>query len=148
MNKVLVAVEPKHASVSAAVYAINLAQRIQAKVFFLLIDSHPETHAVTAADSKGESALPEELKSLISNSRSQEGVKVDFYVANGPYESELITFIRQNRITLLVVGFPAADQQEETGLLLGRLMRVKKIINCRIVIVSEKISGTNLKFNQ
>lgn len=143
MNRVLVAVEPKHASVSAADYAFNLAQRIQAKVFFLMIDSHPAAQADTAADSGGEPALQEELKSLISTSSSREGVKVDFYVASGQYESELINFIRQNRITLLVVGFPAADQQEATALFLERLMRIKQKINCRIVIVSEKISSTS-----
>jgi K+-sensing histidine kinase KdpD len=143
MNRVLVAVEPKHPSVSAAVYAFNLAERIQAKIFFLMIDNHAATPAEAARHGEGESAWQEELRSLLSSGNGREGVRVGFYVASGPYESELVSFIRQNRISLLVVGFPAADQQEATGLFLERLMRIKQKINCRVVIVSEKMSGTS-----
>ena len=147
MNRILVAVETGHPSVSAAVYAINLAQRIQAQISFLLIDHLGEENNATAGETNDELPVHKQLLSLISDSGRPDGVKVNFYVGSGPYESELINFVQQNRISLLIVGFPAPSQQEGAGRFLERLMNIKQQINCRIMIVSEKLSSTSLTFN-
>jgi K+-sensing histidine kinase KdpD len=148
MNRILVAVESGHASVSAAVYAFNLAQRIQAQISFLLIDSQGDEIDATPRESNDEFTLPKQLQSLIGNSSRRDGVKVNFYVASGPFEAELINFVQQNRISLLIVGFPAPDRQEEAGRFLERLTSINQQINCRIMFVSEKLSSTDLTLNQ
>jgi len=147
MNRILVAVESGHTSVSAAVYALNLAQRIQAQISFLLIDGHGDEMDATAAQTSDEFNVQKQLQSLISNSSRSDGVQVSFYVADGSYESELVNFVEQNRISLLIVGFPALGQQEGAARFLERLMSIKQKINCRIMIVSEKLSSTSITLN-
>lgn len=142
MNRILVAVETGHHSVSAAVYALNLAQRIQAQISFLLID-HPGDGVDAMAMATGdEFTVQKQLQSLLSDSSRPDDVQVSFYVGNGSYESELIDFVQQNKISLLIVGFPASGQQDGAGRFLERLMNIKQQINCRIMIVSEKLSST------
>jgi K+-sensing histidine kinase KdpD len=148
MNRILVAIETGHGGVSAAVYALNLAQRIQAQIFFLLIDSHGDEINTTAAETNDEYTVQKQLQSLISSSSGKDGVKVNFYMAEGTYESELVNFVQQNRISLLIVGFPTSGQQDGAGRFLERLMNIKQKINCRIMIVSEKLSSTSLTLNQ
>jgi K+-sensing histidine kinase KdpD len=144
MNRILVAVETGHPSVSAAVYALNLAQRIQAQISFLLIDHPGDEIDASEGEPNDEFTLQKQLLSLISDSSRGDGVKVNFYVGNGPYESELVNFVQQNKISLLIVGFPAPGQQERAGRFLERLMNIKQKINCRIMIASEKLSSTSL----
>lgn len=148
MNRILVAVEPGHPSVSAAVYALNLAQRIQAQISFLLIDDPGNEMDATAGETNDEPSVQKQLQSLISNSSLRDGVKVNFYVASGSYEPELVNFVQQNRISLLIFGFPAPGQQEEAARFLERLMNIKQKINCRVMIVSEKLSSTSITLNQ
>jgi len=147
MNRILVAVETGHTSVSAVVYALNLAERIQAQISFLLIDGHDDEMAATAAETSDEFNVQKQLQSLISNSSRSDGVQMSFYVADGSYESELVNFVEQNRISLLIVGFPALGQQEGAARFLERLMSIKQKINCRIMIVSEKLSSTSITLN-
>jgi len=144
MNRILVAVETGHPSVSAAVYALNLAQRIQAQISFLLIDHPGDEIDASEGEPNDEFTLQKQLLSLISDSSRGDGVKVNFYVGNEPYESELVNFVQQNKISLLIVGFPAPSQQERAGRFLERLMNIKQKINCRIMIASEKLSSTSL----
>ncbi|MBU4261298.1 MAG: universal stress protein [Proteobacteria bacterium] len=147
MNRILVAVETGHPSVSATVYALNLAQRIQAQISFLLIDHLGDEIDATEGEANDEFTVQKQLLSLISDSNRRDGVKVNFYVGNGSYETELINFVQQNKISLLIVGFPAPGQQEGAGRFLERLMNIKQKINCRIMIVSEKLSSTSLTLN-
>ncbi|RJX29151.1 MAG: universal stress protein [Desulfurivibrio sp.] len=147
MNRILVAVETGHHSVSAAVYALNLAQRIQAKISILLIDQPGDgVDAMTMATN--DEFTVQKLQALLSDCSRRDGVQVSFYVGNGSYESELVNFVQQNNISLLVVGFPASGQQDGAGRFLERLMNIKQKINCRIMIVSEKLSSTSLTLNQ
>jgi len=148
MNRILVAVEIGHPSVSAAVYALNLAQRIQAQISFLLIDHSGEGIDATEGETNDEFTVQKQLLTLISDSSRSDGAKVNFYVGNGQYESELVNFVQENKISLLIVSFPAPGQQEDAGRFLERLMNIKQKINCRIMIVSEKLSSTSLTFNQ
>ncbi|MEW6518251.1 MAG: universal stress protein [Thermodesulfobacteriota bacterium] len=148
MNRILVAVETGRHSVSAAVYALNLAQRIQAQISFLLIESAGEEIDAQPAAASDEFTVQKQLQLLLSDSSRREGVQVSFYVGSGSYESELVNFVQQNKISLLIVGFPASDQQEGAGRFLERLMNIKQKINCRIMIVSEKLSSTSLTLNQ
>lgn len=147
MNRILVAVEPAHGSVSAAVYALNLAQRIQAKVSFLLICA---SSGPTLCRRDGQEVLEveEELKALLIDSRRSTGLQADIYVTHGSYENELINFVQENRITLLVIDFPPPGLQEGASIFLDRMMRIKREINCRVVIVSEKTTGNTIKFNR
>jgi RNase H-fold protein (predicted Holliday junction resolvase) len=63
---------------------------------------------------------------------------VDCYITYGQYDNELVKFVKENKITMLVVGSPSPRE--------GRfedfedlLEKIRHRIDCRIEVVHEKI---------
>ena len=82
-------------------------------------------------------SMKEDLESLIEKGIS-DGIPVDYYIAYGQYESELVEFVKENRITMLVVGSPTPKD----GFLENfddLLQKIRHRIDCRIEVVHEKI---------
>jgi nucleotide-binding universal stress UspA family protein len=136
MERILVGMAPGRTSLWAGVYALNLAKRIQAKVYFLLVID-PAAKKIKSADSKNADAFEKDhLESLIEEGLS-EGILVDYYVAYGQYEDELVNFIRDNHISILVVGSPA-DPKAAAGNYKNFLEKLRHRVDCRIEVVHEK----------
>lgn len=135
MEKILVAMDPARPHVSAGVHALNLVKRINAKVFFLLVFPSP-SKSVKTAEKKKEAAVKKSAQALIEEARS-DGVTVDYYLTYGDYESELVSFVQEKKITLLIVECPAGqgDSPEASKDLLDKL---RHRINCRIEVVNKK----------
>lgn len=136
MERILVGMDPERTSRWAGVYALNLAKRIQAKVSFLLVIDPAAKRTDPAISNKAEASVKESLESLIEEGLS-EGILVDYYIACGQYENELINFIKQNQISILVVGSPA-DQKACAGSFKNFLEKIRHRVDCRIEVVHEK----------
>ncbi len=147
MYKILVAVETSQPGVSAAVYALNLAQRIQAQISFLLFDQTEGDGSSAVSKKKKRLLYQQQLQSIIVEMSPKTETPVNFYVTNGQYETELVDFVLHNNISLLIVDFPTANHQADTNQFLEKLMSIKQQINCRIMIVSKKAFGKNLILN-
>ena len=133
VEKILVTMNPARTRLFAGLHALNLAKRINAKVIFLLIS--PAGPGLSP-DSRKEAALKKRVAALIDDARS-EGVAVDCYAASGDYEGELIRFVQDNKVTLLVVETPAGSP-ETMETFKNFLNKLRHRIDCRIEVVNEK----------
>ncbi|MEJ2657966.1 MAG: hypothetical protein P8012_12355 [Desulfobacterales bacterium] len=76
------------------------------------------------------------LESLIEEGIS-DGTPVDYYITYGQYDNELVKFVKENRITMLVVGSPVPQDgyfEEFEDL----LEKIRHRIDCRIEVVHGK----------
>ena len=133
MERILVGIHSPDTSFWAGVHALNLAKRIGARVSFLLVAD--PVHGSKHDSEKGfQASLKEKIESLIEQGRS-EGIAVDYYLTYGNFETELIRFSQENKVTLLIVEPP---RQKSTGRSSGFLEKIRHRINCRIEVVHEK----------
>jgi len=137
MEKILVGLDPGKTSLWAAVYALNLAKRIQARLYFLLVIDPTAKGSDESLMRQIEASMRASLESLIEDGIS-EGIPVDYYITYGQYENELVKFVKENRITMLVVGSPTPQDGyfEDFDDL---LQKIRHRIDCRIEVVHEKI---------
>jgi len=137
MEKILVGLDPGKTSFCAAVYALNLAKRIQARLYFLLVIDPTAKGSDESLMRQIEASMRASLESLIEDGIS-EGIPVDHYITYGQYDNELIKFVKENRITMLVVGSPTPRDGyfEDFDDL---LQKIRHRIDCRIEVVHEKI---------
>jgi nucleotide-binding universal stress UspA family protein len=91
-----------------------------------------------------EEAARKRVEALIDEGRS-EGVVVDYYITYGSYEGELIKFIEENEITLLVVGFPSGGEWGNARESDDVLENIRHRINCKIEVVHERAVATKPK---
>lgn len=136
MEKILAVMDPVRTHLFAGIHALNLAKRINAKVLFLLVFPHPPKQSGNPAQREKESAVKKSVASLIDEARS-DGLFVDYYAAYGRFESELVSFVQENKVTLVVIECPSgqADSPEGSQALLDKL---RHRISCRIEVVNEK----------
>jgi len=136
MEKILVGLDPGKTSLWAAVHALNLAKRIQAKLYFLLIIDPVANGSEESLVRQVEADMKERLESLIEEGIS-DGIPVDYYITYGQYDNELVKFVKENKITMLVVGSPTS-QEGHFDDFEDLLEKIRHRIDCRIEVVHEK----------
>ena len=134
MEKILVALDPGKTSIWAAIHGLNLARRIRAKVYVLVV-SAPKG----SVDVEGRlwQDVKEEIEALVEQARS-EGISVDLYVAFGHYDEEVVKFIRDNKVTLLVLGVPLPGTGSFRSKFFDFVEKIRQRVDCKIEIVNEK----------
>jgi nucleotide-binding universal stress UspA family protein len=136
MERILVGMAPENDSLWAGIHALNLARRINAKVSFLLVID-PETDTGTqAVNEERKASMMKRLGNLIEQGRA-EGIAVDYFIAHGKFDKELVQFIKDNKTTMLVVGLPP-DPDVSSGNFTELIEKVRHRIDCRIEVVQEK----------
>jgi len=136
MEKVLVGLYPGKTSLWAAVHALNLATRIKSRLYFLLVIDPAAKGSDESLMRQVEASMKSSLESLVEEGIS-DGIPVDYYITYGQYDNELVKFVKENKITILVVGSPPFQH--------GRfedfddlLEKIRHRIDCRIEVVHEK----------
>lgn len=143
MEKILVGLDPGKTSLWAAVHALNLSKRIQAKLYFLLIIDPVANGSEESLVRQVEADMKERLESLIEEGIS-DGIPVDYYITYGQYDNELVKFVKENKITMLVVGSPT-PQDGRLEDFDNLLEKIRHRIDCRIEVVHEKTVKTTKK---
>ena len=138
MERILVGMAPNDGSLWAGIHALNLAKRINAKVSFLLIvDPGAGADGGTEADTERQkTSMMKRLGTLIEQGR-EEGIAVDYFIAHGQFDKELIQFVKDNKTTMLVVGLPL-DPDVSSGNPREFIEKLRHRIRCRIEVVQEK----------
>ncbi len=140
MEKILVSMDGGRGAWEAWSRAISLAKRIDAKIYVLLV-TPPSGADPLEGDPAAErrvhmqaAGTRERLELLIEAAKS-DNIRVDYFISEGRYEEEVIRFIDQNRITLLVVESPGGDSRY-----LDRqsafIRRLRHRSTCRVEVVS------------
>lgn len=136
MQRILVAMDLVRTHTLAGIHALSLAKRINAKVLFLLVLPLRDKHPGTPAEKSKETAVKKSIDARIEEARA-DGLTVDYYLTYGDYESELMSFVQENNITLLVVECPTGRDPEANSCR-DFLDKLRHRINCRIEVVNVK----------
>lgn len=135
MERILVSMSSQRGAWGAWSRAISLCRRIGARLYALLLMPPSAKGAGTAGDNTP-GGVRKRLELLIELAKA-EGVQVDYFVSEGNYEEEVIRFVEQNRITLLV----AESAEEETANSERESARIRRIghrVSCRVELVSPR----------
>jgi nucleotide-binding universal stress UspA family protein len=136
MEKILVGLSPGKTSLWAAVHALNLSKRIKARLYFLLVINPAAKEPDQGLVRQAEVSMRSSLESLIEEGIS-DGIPVDYYITYGQYDNELVKFVKENKITMLVVGSPN-PQDGRFEDFQDLLEKIRHRIDCRIEVVHEK----------
>jgi len=136
MERILVGIHRGAANFWASVHALNLAKRIGARLFFLLVVDLQSSAGTETYMS--DYSLKKDIESFLEEGRKQ-GVSVEYYLTYGKYETELINFIENQHIDLLVMEAPPRNS-ESSKHFAECLEKIQHRINCRIELVYEKVS--------
>lgn len=134
MERILVSMHGTQGSWAALSRAVSLAKRIEARVYVLLV----RTSAPRKDDGlpSTERAMRRQLELFIESAKA-EGIHIDHFVAEGAYEEEVIHFVDNHRITLLVAetvnGDGRAGERESVS-----LRKIRHRISCRVELVSPR----------
>ncbi len=134
MEKILVALNSGKTTLWSVVHALNLAKRIRARVYILII---PGPISEEKETKKSVSMIQKELSPLIDGARL-DGVLVDTYISYGKYDQEIIRFIRENSIDLLIIGIPSSQKVNYKSKFFDDVEKIRQRIDCRIEIVNER----------
>jgi len=136
MEKILVGLYPGKTSLWAAVHALNLSKRINARLYFLLVIDPATKGSDESLMYHAETSMKSSLESLIEEGIS-DGIPVDYYITYGQYDNELVKFVRENKITMLVVGSPISKEGRFNDFE-DLLEKIRHRIDCRIEVVHKK----------
>jgi nucleotide-binding universal stress UspA family protein len=147
MERILVAFDSLEPSLGAGIHAINLAKRISAKLFVLWVDSPGDGSPGAPVRPVARGMTKRRLEKLIDEGRS-DGVSIDYFLTEGAFVGEVIKFIKQNNIGLLLVGSPgnSGDDSAAAGFA-ESLENIRLRVSCQIEVVHEKgpVSGAERK---
>jgi nucleotide-binding universal stress UspA family protein len=144
MEKILVGMNPVSTSFWAGLHALNLAKRIDAKICFLhVVDSSSSEDRAHPADQDASSDATRRMDHFVEKARA-EGIPVDCYVSEGDYESELVRFVHEKGITMLVLGAPDGHTMAPARFS-AFLDRIRHRVDCRIEVLHEKTFTRNKK---
>lgn len=136
MEKILVGLYPGKTSLWAAVHALNLATRIRSRLYFLLVIDPSTKRSDESFMRQIEASMKSSLESLVEEGISK-GIPVNYYITYGQYDNELVKFVKENKITILVVGSPSLQQRRIENFD-DFLEKIRHRIDCRIEVVHEK----------
>jgi nucleotide-binding universal stress UspA family protein len=143
MEKILVGLYPGKTSLWAAVHALNLSKRINARLYFLLVIDPRSKESDKSLMRQVENSIKSNLESLIEEGIS-DGIPVDYYITYGQYDNELVKFVKENKITMLVVGSPT-PQDGRLEDFDDLLEKIRHRIDCRMEVVHEKTTKKTKK---
>jgi nucleotide-binding universal stress UspA family protein len=135
MEKILVAIDSRHGAWEALSHACSLAKRIDATLNVLLVV--PLKRQKTPGSKKEvEEAIRKRLELSIEAAKA-EGIRINYYIAEGKYEEEIINFINHNKTLLLV--HEANDRDARSAHRDQIFLRsLRHRIACTVEIVSTK----------
>jgi len=128
MERILAAMTPDNSSIRACIHALNLAKRINAHVFFLVLTD--SVLKAPVSQHSGENFM-NRIETLIEQGRA-DGVPLEYYRADGDHASQLVDFVKQNKITLLVIAAGSDAGDEEF------IRKLHHRLDCRIEVVQMK----------
>lgn len=100
MEKILVAINDKEEAWEALSHACSLAERICARVSVLLV--RPVARPVPPPYEIEETEEYRKRLELQVESAKAEGIAINFFITEGNYEDEVISFINANGISLFI----------------------------------------------
>ncbi len=121
-KRILVPLGPQSKDLKGIYHALALAERMRAKIHILQIENQ--------RDGDERNSWKEKVLLDLVNTALQEGLTVSHHIAYGKLEEELMEFIKNESIELVVLG--EEDQMAQS------LIRIRAKIPFQIIQVKEK----------
>ncbi len=137
MERILVSMSSRMTPWEALTRSVALARRINARVFVL---------TVVGPGKSMEDIDPENRTKLeqLVEAAGEDGVHIDSFISEGNYEDEVITFVKHNKITLLVTEYgTSGDKEHEREQ--ASLQKIRHRVSCRVEIVTPRKSDYKRK---
>jgi K+-sensing histidine kinase KdpD len=135
MERILVSMNCRSGSWDAWSRAISLARRIDAKLYALLV-LLPSEKGIGIEEHKACGRIRERLELLIEAAKS-EGAQIDYFISEGDYEEEVIRFVEQHRITLVIADSPD-EENPRSERDLAQIRKIQHRVTCRVELVSPR----------
>ncbi len=135
MESILVAIDGKHGAWGALSRACALAKRMDVKLNVLLVVPKGK-QALPLADQQVENDVRKRLELHIEAAKS-EGIRINYFLAEGNYDDEVTQFINNNKITLLVHEIPEGEARSAERDF-TTLHSIRHRVSCRVEIVAPK----------
>lgn len=134
MERILVGLDSTLHGKEALWRAMELTKRIAARLYVLVVLT-PDA----PLEGTSENALSSAVKSRLEMLRQwaqEEGVPVDCFVTQGKFEEEVVHFVKQHKITLLVAESSTGEtRQNERD---QALESIRHRVQCRLEMVTPK----------
>ncbi len=134
------AIDGKHGAWEALSHACSLAKRIHVQLNVLLVISLTRGHH-SQVETDTEDHIKKRLELLIEAAKS-EGITINYFIAEGNYDDEVINFINHNKITLLVHETPESNTRPASNERAASLRSLRHRIACKMEVVAPKKSCT------
>lgn len=132
MEQILVGMDSEHIAWEALTRACTLAERIDARLHVLLV-RRPTGGDAPVDEARREEELRQNLELRIEEAKAR-GIHIDYYVADGSFEEEIVRFVNGYRITLLVLELRDRDARSaEKGA--QSLQAIRHRIACKVETV-------------
>ena len=147
MNKILVPLyNDSELFFDSSYYAIELAKRIESKIFFLFI-SEPGTSRPESDHSAGNTGY-ERMKERINALLRQGGghhIQVEYHFCSGEYAEAVDEFSKDHKISKIVVGLPRKKDIffENAN---KKIERLKSVTTCQLLVVKSKEKKIEAEF--
>ena len=135
MENILVAIDGKHSAWEALSRASSLARRVHVQLSVLLVVP-PASRNLSFAEVQLEATVRERLELMLEAIKA-EGIRINYFVTEGSYEEEVIAFVLNNRVTLLVYEATDGDARCADRDSLS-LRSIRHRISCRVEVVAPK----------
>jgi nucleotide-binding universal stress UspA family protein len=140
MEKILVAIDGRHGAWEALSHACSLARRIHVQLNVLLViplDKAGLSHAAAEV----EEHIKKRLELLIEAAKA-EGIVINYFITEGNYDDEVISFVNHNKITLLVHETHEGETRPASREMAETLRSLRHRIACTMEIVAPKKTYT------
>ncbi len=137
MERILVSMSNRIIPWEALTRSVALARRINAQVFVLTVVGPGKS--MDDIDPENRTKLDQLVEAA-----GQDGVHIDSFISEGNYEDEVITFVKHNKITLLVTEYgTGGDKEHEREQ--ASLQQIRHRVSCRVEIVTPRKSDYKRK---
>jgi nucleotide-binding universal stress UspA family protein len=140
MEKILVAIDGKHGAWEAFSHACSLAKRIHVQLNILLVI--PRNSAKLSHTAKEMEEHSKNRLELLIEAAKADGISVNYFIAEGNYDDEVISFVNHNKITLLVHETHEGNTRPVCNEMAASLRSLRHRITCTMEIVAPKKTST------
>jgi len=127
--------DARHGAFEALSRAVSLSRRMAAKVYVLMV-------APPGGESAGAGCCQVQVRrrlELMTEEARAKGVAIERYDTEGAYDEEVIRFVREHKISLLVVESSEGDHRQ-SGWSELEFQNIRHRIACRVERVSPRRS--------
>ncbi|MBT8763425.1 universal stress protein [Desulfohalobiaceae bacterium Ax17] len=132
MEKILVPIWPNQDDIWVTVHGMQLARRINAQLFLLeFLDSKQTTHTLPDNNGGDRAVI---IKSLVMDAKKG-GVRSVYYNVNGEFHTEVIKYIKEHNISIVVLELPERKVGKHANDILMLVKKLMETNECKIEFV-------------